>query len=250
MTEDNNKKRVLGGGPKKTAAPVKAEAPRKKNNNNLASDADATSGQETVVARNGFYKDGAAILAKTSIASVVCLVAAIGVTFYSASQKENNVYFAAKSDGSLIKLIKLSEPNLSDAAVTNWLSRALIDTFDFNYNNVKPRLNDATMKWFTPAGGEELLKALTTTGNIDSVIQTELFVNLTLDNAPLLVDRALEDGGKVYAWKYQVPGVITYRTRSKVFTDKVVFSITVQRQSMIDNPDGLGIAKIIMLVKR
>jgi intracellular multiplication protein IcmL len=241
----DQKKRVLGV-PKQKPEGVKRDSDNKKKTD----PGEATGGQETVAARNGFYKDGASILKKTSIASIACLVGSIAVTFYSASQKENNVYFAAKPDKSIIKLVGLTEPNLSDTAVTNWLSRALIDTFDFNYANVNDKLNKSTMTWFTKKGGEELLNALQSTGNIESVLQTELFVNLTLDSSPLLIDSGVDNTGKTYAWKYQAPGVITYRTRSKTFTDKVVFNITVQRQSMINDPDGLGIAKIIMLVKR
>jgi intracellular multiplication protein IcmL len=244
MTDNKNKTQVV-----RPKSPVKGN-PSAQPSPGKVRDV-GNSGHTAVVARNEFYKEGASILKYASIGACACLVAAIATTFYSASQKENNVYFAAKPDKSIIQLVALSEPNLSSAAVTNWLSRALIDTFDFNFSNVKQRLNDSTMRWFTPDGGDQLLKALSSAGNIDSVIATELFVGLTLDGAPLLIDEAKDkDNNNVYAWKYQAPGVITYRTRSKTFTDKVVFTITVQRQSMISSPDGLGIAKIIMLVKR
>lgn len=242
---NDQSKKVLGSGQPKKLLGKEAISSKTKAVNK------PESGLDSIVSRNGFYKDGAAILKISSIASFVCLICAIGVTFYSASRRENNVYFAAKPDKSLIKLVALTEPNLSNAAVTNWVNRALVDTFDFNFLNVKQRLNESTMKWFTSDGGVELISALNSTGNIDSVISTELFVNLTLDNAPLLIDEAKDkSNGDTYAWKYQAPGVITYRTRSKTYTDKVLFNITVQRQTMISNPDGLGIAKIIMLVKR
>ncbi|MFK4132029.1 DotI/IcmL/TraM family protein [Pseudomonas luteola] len=216
----------------------------KSNSNNTGS------GQAVVRARNSFYKDGSKILKTGLYGSIGCLIGSVIATFYSASQRENNVYFAATNDGKFIKLIALNEPNLSDAAVTNWLSRALIDTFDFNFLNVNQRLNETTMRWFTQDGGNELLKAIQSGGNLDSVAEKELFVNLTLDSAPLLVDRGVAANGNIFAWKYEVPGLLTYRTRTKTYSDKVIFNVTVQRQSMISSPDGLGIAKIIMLVKR
>lgn len=207
------------------------------------------SGQEAIGARNEFYQDGAAFLKKTVVAGLICLAGSIGVAFYSAHKKENNVYFAGKEDGTLVKLIALDQPNMSQAAVTNWVAKALVDTFDFSFNNVERRLNDATMRWFTPSGGSELIKALKAGGNLDSVQAKELFVNLTLSSSPLLIDSASKNGEE-YAWKYEVPAQITYRTRTKTYVDNVVFNLTVQRQSMISNADGLGIAKIIMIVRR
>jgi len=207
------------------------------------------SGQEAIGARNEFYQDGAAFLKKAVIAGMVCLASSIGVAFYSAHKKENNVYFAGKEDGTLIKLIALDQPNMSQAAVTNWVAKALVDTFDFSFVNVGTKLNEASMRWFTPSGGAELVRALEAGGNMDSVKAKELFVNLTLSSSPLLIDSASQNGEE-YAWKYEVPAQITYRTRTKTFVDNVVFNLTVQRQSMISNADGLGIAKIIMIVRR
>lgn len=247
MTTD---KRVLGKGV--AARQPKAALATQKPEKQVSSSVEKTEGQRAIKARNDFYSDGASFMKKCSYASFVCMLAAIGSAFYSASQKENNVYFAAKPNGDVIQLVALDQPNLSDAAVTNWLSRALIDTFDFRYNNVSDRLNSSTARWFTKEGGDQLVLALESGGNIASVKEKQLFVQLTLDTMPIIVDRATEtaNGQDTYAWKYEVPGMITYITRSKTYVDKVLFKVTVQRQSMISNPDGLGIANIIMSVKR
>jgi hypothetical protein len=207
-------------------------------------------GQKAIKARNDFYADGSSFMKKCAYATFGFMLVSIGSTFYSASQRENNVYFAAKPNKDIVQLVALDEPNMSNAAVTNWLSHALIDTFDFRYNNVSQRLSESANRWFTPEGGTELVRALESGGNLASVSEKELFVGLTLDSAPILIDQAKDSTGTYYAWKYEVPGQITYLTRSKTFVDKVTFKITVQRQSMISSPDGLGIAKIIMLVKR
>lgn len=257
----NSDKRKLGSGAK-NIPPQQPRARSGKASDGKSGDKGLGSQQENegqvlISARNDFYRDGASILKKFCYFSCAFMVASVASTFYSASQKENNVYFAAKENGEVIQLVHLSQPNMSDAAVTNWLSKALVDTFDFRFNNVGPRLSESTNRWFTREGGNELMKALESGGNLQSVIEKQLFVNLTLDSSPILIDRApmVVDYGngnvqEYFAWKYEVPGTITYLTRTKTYVDKVFFKITVQRQSMIETPEGLGIAKIIMLVNR
>lgn len=242
LGKSSTNKRVSDSGSRSTS--------KVSDNPSVRLDSSGSDGQKAISTRNDFYADGASFMKKYCYLTGFFFFCSIGATYYSASQKENNVYFAAKPNRDLIQLVALDQPNMSNAAVTNWLAKALVDTFDFRFNNVSTRLSESTNKWFTPEGGAELIKALTSGGNLSAVEEKQLFVQLTLDTAPILIDQAKDSSGDYYAWKYEVSGMISYITRTKTYVDKVNFKITVQRQSMISNPDGLGIAKIIMLVKR
>jgi intracellular multiplication protein IcmL len=179
--------------------------------------------------------------------SVACLVASIALTVVSLTQQQRNVYFATDQGGSLIRLVPLSEPNHKDAVISQWLARALTDTFNFNFSNLRFRLNEAAQKWFTSNGATELIQELRDNGTWQTIEERELIVSLSVDHVPLVIDKGPIANGRYYAWKLQAPATLTFRnTKGQPFTNKVVFTVVVQRRSMLEDPTGLGIAKIIM----
>lgn len=211
-----------------------------KNNNNKTSE----SGLDIVVERREFYKDMFSSQRKIAIFGVVSMVISLGALITSINSRENNSYFAVDQNFNMVKMVALSEPNVKNSAVANWLSRALVDTFDFNYFNIKHHLNEASMKWFTPEGAAELIKALSESGNFDVIVERKLLVNLSVDSVPVIIKEGVIDDRRL--WKLQVPATITYRNETSVSSNKVIFTVTVSRVSLLTDPVGLGIVKIIM----
>lgn len=200
--------------------------------------------------RREFYKDQAQKMTKMALIGVGSLVMSIASVFYALNIESKNVYFAVNKDKSLTKLIPLSKPNHKDAVVANWLSRALVDTFDFSYFNMKSHLSKATMEWYTDNGRQELLDALKESGNFDAVIDNKLIVGLSVDSVPLVAKKGNVSFTSSYLWKLEVPATLTYRTESQVYTNKILFTVTVARRSLLENAEGLGIARIVMEIKK
>jgi Macrophage killing protein with similarity to conjugation protein. len=207
-----------------------------------------STGLALIVERREFYRDMYSKMWKIAAVGVASMVVSIGMSVYVFNKKESSVYFATNEGGSLIKLIPLSEPNVRDSTVANWLTRALVDTFDFNYSNIKFRLNDAALKWFTSDGAAELIKAMNQNGNFDVVVDRRMIVSLETEHTPLVVKKGAPDGN-LFMWKLQVPAKITYRTEAKEYSNNVIFTVTVSRRSLLEDPSGLGISRIIMTVK-
>lgn len=206
-------------------------------------------GIQKVENRNSFYNDGEKKLFFVALISIVCLVSSLLLVFYAANKTEKNVYFATDENGGLIQLVPLSQPNHSESVIADWLARALIDTFDFHFDNLERRINEASLKWFTPNGASELIDALDDSNNFESIRERQMFVNLALKHVPIVTRAGRPAWSKYYLWRLQVEGLMTYRTATDVFTNDVVFTVLVQRRSMKDDPTGLGIAKIIMTIK-
>lgn len=200
--------------------------------------------------RRDFYKDQASKMTKIAIVSIGCLAMSVGSVFFALNTESKNVYFGVNEDRSLIKLIPLSKPNQKDAVVANWLSSALVDTFDFSYFNMKKHLGQATMRWYTDNGRQELLDALKKSGNFDAVIKNNLIVGLSVDSVPLVAKKGNVSFTKSFLWKLEAPATLTYRTESQVYTNKILFTVTVERRSLLENAEGLGIARIVMEIKK
>lgn len=239
MTNKNNKVELRKGKSTSTRKPSQASKPQPKRKVSAG-------GFAAVGLRNEFYKDGYKRMFVIAVLSSLCLVCSVALVFYAAQKTEKNVYFATDSNGSLIKLVALSEPNHNDAVVADWLNRALIDTFDFHYGNLEKKLNEAALKWFTPNGATELVNALDDSNNFESIRERNMFVSLALQHTPIVVKRGKPEFSRYFLWKLQVEGIMTYRTVTEEFSNPVLFTVVVSRRSMLEDPTGLGIAKIIM----
>ena len=196
--------------------------------------------------RNNFYKDGSSTVFVLAIMSFACLIISL-ICSVSLIQKESErVYFAADKNGSLVKLVQLSQPNQNDSVVANWLSNAIVDTFSFNFTNANYRLNESTMKWFTPAGKDKFLSELNSSGYKSVVVDEGLIISAVLSHTPVLVKSGRRAPSNVYSWLFQTEAIITFRTKTREYSKKVLFTVTVDRVSIMSNVDGLGISSIVM----
>lgn len=203
---------------------------------------------EAIGARNEFYRDSSKKIMIGMAAGVFSLVSSIGLTFYSSSLKYNNEYFVTDENGSFIKLVPLSAPNQKDTVVSSWVQEAVIDTFDFHYQNANKRIGEATSLWYTDGGRESLLRAFEKNNIIEDVQQNGVIVTAALNHTPIIIQRT-DPGADVFKWKLQAEGIITYRTRTRQVSNKVVFDIEVSRRSLLIDKKGLGISRIVMDVK-
>ncbi len=202
-------------------------------------------GQMKVQLRNDFYRDSDKKLYMAALASIVGVIVQSAIAFSVFTAKNERVYFATDKNGSIVQLYALGQPNQKDAVVSQWVANALVDTFSFNFTDYKTRLNESTMAWFTKEGAEGLLSALNSAEVIKALLERKMILSLALESTPVLLEQKQNENG-VWIWTFQVNGVMTYRTQSQESSSKVTFMVQVDRRSVMENADGLGISKVIM----
>jgi intracellular multiplication protein IcmL len=203
-------------------------------------------GLEVVVHRNNFYKEGDKKLVFAAGFVVVVLLIQIFVAVLGFTARNERVYIATNPNGSLINMVPLKEPNQKDPIVAQWLQNALVDTFSFNWTNISTNLSEATTRWFTDTGAKELLKAMDDSGNFKVISDKHMLLTTTLDSTPILVGKSPTNTQGVFFWTFQVDAIMTFRTQSQEFTNKVRFTVTVERRSVLEDVAGLGISKVVM----
>lgn len=201
------------------------------------------------IERGVYFSAGIKLMKRLCVGLTIVLGLAVSLAYYAVVRESRPVYFMANEDGTLVEMIPLSEPNRSQPAVAQWLTEALVNTFDFHFANVQQSLNKSSMAYFTLEGADALLQTWEQSGNYDTVVERELFVSLAITDTPLLVRYGIPPDSNLYVWRYQVPAIMTYRNRSQVFTNQVEFTVDVSRRSILENSQGLGISKIIMKVE-
>lgn len=218
------------------------KAPSKK-----AAPKSTTGAGQMVEIRTGFYKTISKSLSVGIISAGVALLGS-AMSLYVAVNKDEVVKFVAvNEEGKIVKMVPLSKPNLTDEAVMQWTTKALIETFTFNAYDINFRLNESTSRYFTKQGAKALLDAMDKTGNFDVIVERGLFASIALEHAPLVVGTELIQN-RFYSWNIVVPAVITYRSGTNTFTNKVNIELVVTRRSLLENESGLGIYKIVWTV--
>jgi intracellular multiplication protein IcmL len=80
-------------------------------------------------------------------------------------------------------------------------------------------------------------------GNLRTVIDNKLVTTAVPRGAPIIIAEGQLGGN--YAWKIQLPMLVTYQSASTRTTQDLLVSAIISRRSELEHPMGLGIAQII-----
>lgn len=224
----------------------KPGAPAQKPQPTAIKTAQVKKGLEVVNHRNEYYRDGNKKMYVAAIVSIVGVFAQALIAYSGIAAKNERVYIATDRNGSLITLMPLSQPNQKPEVIAQWMQNGLVDTFSFNFTDINNRLDETTKKWFTKNGADQFLREMKDSGHMDVVRDGKMIMSLTLDHTPIKIGEGYAPGTSVYSWSFQADAVLTFRTQSKEYSKKVRFTVVIERRSVLENVEGLGIAKIVM----
>lgn len=196
-----------------------------------------------VALRNTFYRDGQRKLIIVLLVSMLGNFLLAGILAYLLSHPPLPKYFATSINGRITPLFPLNEPNQSDPAVLQWANTAAIAAFSFNFVNYKSELQ-ASSAFFTPEGWDQFLTALTQSNNLDAVKAKKLIVSAVATRAPIILQKGILNGK--YAWRVQMPILVTYQSASDFFQQNNVVTMLITRISTLNSPRGIGISQFVV----
>jgi intracellular multiplication protein IcmL len=199
---------------------------------------------QAVTHRNNFYKDKSKLILIALLISIILNTVLAYSIFYSYTNPPKPKYFATSSNGRITKLYPLSAPNLSDAAVLQWATRASLAAFSYNFVNFRSELQAAS-GFFTPSGWTQFLNALTESNNLEAVKSKKLVVSAVARRTPVIITKGIVNGN--YSWVIEVPLLITYQSGSDYSQTRDTVSLTVQRVSTLNSPQGIGISQFVVI---
>lgn len=203
----------------------------------------STEALETVYLRRRFYKDNARKLMLVLLVSMI--INAVLATFcvHILTNPPAPKYFATSINGRITPLFPLDEPNQSDSAVLQWATQAAIASFTYNFVNYQAELQAAS-EFFTPQGWDQFMAALRESNNLDAVRAKKLIVSAVAKRAPIIIKKGML--GDRYAWRVQLPLLITYQSASEFSQTEDVVTMTIRRVSTLNSPRGIGISQFIV----
>lgn len=199
-----------------------------------------------VFSRNAFYRRMHFLALGAFLLSVIVIIILSGVLYFLVYNPTKPIYFATDSLGRLIKVVPVTEPNMSTAEVGAWAIEAVQAAFSYDYVNYPAQLQ-AAQKYFTNYGWAKYMKSLTQSNNLNSVTTDKTILLGQVVEAPRLIAQGILSGA--YAWKFQLPMLATlwkppYDDTTKIRNSWLV-TVVVQRQPILQSYKGLGIVQVI-----
>lgn len=196
-----------------------------------------------------FYRHASLVFLMSFIAFIISVI--FLVVFIK--QPVAPQYVPLNPDGTYIKLAPLSEPK-TDLEVNNFVHSAVKKLFKFDYINYSEQLMEGA-SFFIPEGWNEYLTAYTASGNLTFVKENHAVVTVKVLEAPVINRKGINPQTNVYEWEIQTRVEISYfgqdvKSNNAVNKNDTLYALVrVTRNSVINNPEGLGISKLILTDK-
>lgn len=207
-------------------------------------------GLNIVSNRMDFFNTSSRKLMLAAGISILGVFVQSAIAYMGYTAKNERVYFATDPNGSLIKLVVLSEPNQKNEVVSQWVQKAMVDTFSLNFTNINERLNESTMRWFTRSGASSFINEIASSGYIDSVRNEKLIMSMAFEHTPILIREGRNPRTGIYTWQFQGDAILTFRTQSQQFTRSIRLTTTIERVSVLESVDGIGVSHIVLTNRR
>ncbi len=158
------------------------------------------------------------------------------------------LYFVTDNAGRLIQEIPAQQPNMTTLDVEKWTVAAVEAAYSYDFINFRSQMQDA-QKYFTDYGWRNYMKGLQDSNNLVALAQRKMIVTAKVVGAPKLLAEGPIGKSKTYAWKFEMPLLVTYslppyNDKSK-FQNPHVITAIVQRQDALSSYKGLGIVQMV-----
>jgi len=201
---------------------------------------------QAVITRNAFYRRLHYYALAVFAVAIVVIGILIGMLCYISGNYHHPLYFATDNVGRLIKIIPVSQPNMSEEDMFDWAVEAVQSAYSYDYLNYNGQLQRA-QKYFTTYGWSKYMTALTASNNLLGIKQYKMVAIATVVGKPTVLQRGLVGGA--YAWQLKMPLLVTYLQPpyddTGRYSNSIEITVIVQRQHVLQSYKGLAILQII-----
>lgn len=198
---------------------------------------------EVVKLRKVFYRDSYRTVLLLLFGAIIIIFLLGAALLYEVTHRPQPQYFATISDGKLIPLIPLSQPNLSSQALIQWTATAILSLYTYDFLNYRSSFQNSA-QYFTPEGWGAFLNSLNNSKNLEAVQKDKLTVQAVPAGAAVIVKEGVNKDGR-YFWQVDLPIQVTYESLSGQFSQALTIAVTIERVSTLDSKYGVGITALV-----
>lgn len=195
-----------------------------------------------VLARNAYAREKTVFLMRLVVVMAGLLALSILMNVLLAMRQPENRYFLSDTEGRIREIVALDRPVESLPVISAWVANAVSQSLTFSFANYRQEFA-AARQHFTPEGWAEFERALLDSGLLRIVRENMYVATAVPTSAPVLSQQGLMNGR--YAWRFQIPMVVSYESAAQRMGQNLMVTVTVVRVPETDNPRGLGILQIV-----
>ena len=198
--------------------------------------------------RNQFYREKCHVMFGIAALCLLIIGLLIGTIVYLVKDPPHPLYFVTDDAGRLIRDIPATDPNMSNQDVGAWVKEAVERAYSYDFINYRGQLQLA-QKYFTTYGWDSYMKGLQSSDNLLALSQRKWIVIAKVVGDPKLIGATHLGAARVFAWKFEMPILVSYYSppydeRSKV-DNPITITVVVERESILSSYKGLGIVQMI-----
>jgi len=195
-----------------------------------------------VLARNAYVREKHYFLMRLVLVLAGLLSLSVVGNVLLAMRAPENKYFLSDVEGKIREIVPLDRPVESLPVISAWVANAVSQSLTFSFANYRQEFANARQH-FTPQGWAEFERALIDSGLLRIVRENMYVTTAVPSGAPVLSQQGLM-GGR-YAWRFQIPMVVSYESAAQRMGQNMMVTVTVIRVPETENPRGLGILQIV-----
>lgn len=183
---------------------------------------------------------------------VVTFVAGLGVWYFATHPAPSRFYLPVPTEATaqspsgiaMKEMLSSRSPRMSNARMQNWVTRALIDSYTFDFTTSEKVLKDVSIVYRDDTYQQFLQQMNKNKGVIATVKSNSLIVSLTPTSEVRILQQGVNGGYRI--WRVEMKAAIYYsgaleRTPPP---SNVMFKMLIQEVDPTINPYGLVIAQI------
>jgi len=176
------------------------------------------------------------------IMSLVMVVLVLTMAYLFTHRPEPK-YFATTQSGRVLQLVPLSNPMLTTEALLSWAGQVAMGVYTYNFSDYRQRIQMQEIN-FTSDAWQQVLTQLKSSNTLDAIIKRQINVSAVVSGAPVVVYQGMLDGR--FAWKVQVPLLVTFVSASDRFQKNYMVTMVIVRVSTVQNQNGVAVAQFIV----
>lgn len=222
---------------KDAAAPAK---PARQTANGVVSHTEMAAG--TQLARDALSRERHLLNLRVTLLIAGLLLISVLCNVYLGLRPIEYRYFVTDPSGRVTEIQAINRPIQSQEMVLNWATQSITKAYSMNFANYAQQLKDIEPN-FNEAGWRGYQEALKTSGYLEKMLSNQYSTSAVPKSAPVVV--AQGDLNGVWAWRLQIPIIVSYKSASVSQTQEITVDAVVVRRPETENPSGLAIAQII-----
>ena len=199
-----------------------------------------------IIQRNAFQQRLTRRLAISQALSLAVIAALVGDRIWLGHHPPAPKIILTDSHGNQIEATPLSDPVMSDADLVDWVAKAAVAPYNFDYVHYRDTFTRDVRPYFTNDGWNGVANSLKASRNIDEVVKDSMVVEGVVRRPPALVDSAVVGG--VASWTFEVPILASFRNTAAPREQRITVKIVVVRVPPTFHPQGIAVDSYNALV--